>query len=74
MNQPKTDFYALNARRRNASRAKATHAVKSVNKDGSISKMRVHDMDLCRSQEQAEQRKAQLENLNPGRTFVVVEL
>ena len=74
MNQPKSDFYALAARRRNASRAKATHAVKSVNKDGSISKARVHDMDLCRDEVQAQARKTYLESLNPGRTFIVVEL
>jgi len=72
MNQPKTDFYAF--RFRNSIRSKATHAVKRINKNGSVSKAHVSDSCLFTSEEKAETRKFELERFNPGTRFIVVFL
>lgn len=74
-------FRALEARRRNARNATKTHMVKSINKDGSVSKMRPTDLNWQmdafggeNAEAQAEARRAELERLNPGKRFTVVKL
>jgi hypothetical protein len=56
----------------------ARFMVKAVNKDGSISRMAPTrndwKYDAFATAEEAEKRRAQLEELNPGRRFVVVAL
>ena len=52
--------------------------VKSVNKDGSISRMAPTENDwkynAFATADDAEKRRAQLESMNPGRRFAVVAL
>jgi hypothetical protein len=69
-NQPKGDFYALNRRRRNA---RTTHVVRSLNKDGSVSKMHLSDHDRFSSEERALEAVRRREELNPGRRWIVEE-
>ncbi|MGD9749440.1 MAG: hypothetical protein AB7W59_00430 [Acidimicrobiia bacterium] len=78
---PKYAFTALNACRANERNAAKTHMVKSVNKDGSVSKMAPTELTWKLdafggegAEAKAEARKAELERLNPGRRFVVVAL
>ena len=78
MTQPRTDFYAMNARRNAQRNATKTHMVKSVNKDGSVSKMAPTRSDwqlnAFTNSEAAELRARELESMNPGRKFAVVAL
>lgn len=80
-NQPRSDFYALQARRQAESNARKTHMVKNVNKDGSVSKMapttscwQLNAFGGSDAQAKAEARKAELERLNPGSRFTIVTL
>jgi len=58
--------------------ANARFMVKSVNKDGSISRMaptrNAWKYDAFATAEEAEKRRAQLEAMNPGHRYVVVAL
>lgn len=76
--QPRNDFYTMSARRRAAHNATKTHMVKSVNKDGMVSKMAPTRSDwqlnAFTSLEAAEKRVGELEVMNPGRKFTVVAL
>lgn len=73
-----TAFRAITARRHDESNARKTHVVKSVNKDGSISKAAFTTQDWQQrsftSAEAAEARRIELERLNPGSRFAVVAL
>jgi hypothetical protein len=73
-----TAFRALEAARANRAHAAKRFMVKSVNKDGSISRMaptrRDWQRDAFATAEEAEQRRIQLEAMNPGRRFAVVPL
>ncbi|WP_342379403.1 hypothetical protein [Myxococcus stipitatus] len=66
-----------NARAGRANAAKS-FMVKSVNKDGSISRMAPTklswQLDAFATAEEAEARRAELERLNPGSRFAVVAL
>ena len=58
-----------------ANRAKTKKfAVRSLRKDGKVSKAAVHPLNLTNTIEQAETRKAMLESMNPGSSFVIVEI
>jgi hypothetical protein len=77
-----TAFHAYaNARAKRATEQAAATArfmVKSVNKDGSISRMaptrNTWRYDAFATAEDAERRRAQLEAMNPGSRYVVVAL
>lgn len=70
--------WAHGVRSNGARRARMTHVVKSVTKSGAISKMPLSASDWQHnafdSAEKAEKRRAELEKMNPGRRFAVVEL
>ena len=71
----KSTYSAISGRR---ARATKSLVVKSLNKDGSVSRMALtaSDMQLnaFASRDAAETRRAELESMNPGRRFVVVSL
>ena len=52
----------------------ANFVVRSINKDGSISKMVPTSLSYARTQEQAEKIKSDREVLNPGKQFAVFAL
>ena len=63
--KPTTAFRILSSARRK--RADSIFSVKSLNKDGSVSKMKSFETFL--TVEEAEHRRIQLESLNPGKRF-----
>ena len=71
-------FYHLKARRDDARNSTKNFMVKSVKKDGSISKMALTDSDwrlnAFEERADAEKRVAALEAMNPGRSFAIVTL
>lgn len=76
--QTTTAFRAYATARQNRSNATKRFMVKSVNKDGTISRMAptkaAWQLDAFATAEEAEVRRAQLEEMNPGHRFAVVEL
>lgn len=66
-------FNALASNRRKASRSAKAWAVRSLNKDGSVSKARVTDLCLASTMVEAETILARLRSLNPGKSFVVTK-
>jgi hypothetical protein len=73
-----TAFRVYANARRNRAKATKHFMVKSVNKDGSISRMAPTrtswQLDAFATAEEAEVRRAKLEEMNPGHRFAVVEL
>ena len=73
-----TAFRAFEAARANRANAAKSFMVKSVNKDGSISRMAPTklswQLDAFATSEEAEARRAKLEEMNPGQRFAVVGL
>ena len=73
-----TAFRAYTTMRANQAKATKRFMVKSVNKDGSISRMEptkaAWKCDAFEEADAAEARRAELEQLNPGSRFVVVPL
>jgi hypothetical protein len=73
-----TAFRAYATARQNRANAAKSFMVKSVNKDGSISRMAPTklswQLDAFATAEEAEARRAQLEKMNPGSRFAVVAL
>jgi len=74
----KRAFSALNSGRKAQSRARYNFVVKSVNKDGSISRAQLTDSDwqlnAFVTEAEAQKRAEQLESMNPGRRFAVCPL
>ena len=75
-----TDFDHLNARRRNLTNATKTLAVVRVKKDGKPSKF-MRDAQSFRfnaftadEADKAEARRVELEKLNPGNTYVIIDI
>jgi hypothetical protein len=62
----------LSQNRSKAAIAANAFAVRSVNKDGSISKSADTSFTVAATEEEAESIKTRMEGLNPGRKFVVV--
>ncbi|ATB45919.1 hypothetical protein MYMAC_001507 [Corallococcus macrosporus DSM 14697] len=73
-----TAFRAYTTMRANQAKATKRFMVKSVNKDGSISRMAptkaAWQNDAFEDADAAEARRAELERLNPGSRFAVVPL
>jgi hypothetical protein len=73
-----TAFRALAAAHANRAKADKRFLVKSVNKDGSVSRMAptksAWQLDAFATAEGAEKRRAQLEEMNPGCRFAVVPI
>jgi hypothetical protein len=73
-----TAFRALTARRAAETNATKTHMAKSVNKDGTVSRMAPTGSDwqlnAFTTAEAAETRRAELERLNPGKRYIVVAI
>ena len=73
-----TAFRAYATARRERSNEGKSFMMKSLNKDGSVSKMAPTasnwQLDAFVSAEDAERRRTQLEAMNPGRRFEVVTL
>lgn len=73
-----TAFHALRNRHLNDSRAQYRFMVRSLNKDGSLSRMALTNsdwqMNAFRTEAEAQARIAELEGLNPGRRFAVAPL
>ena len=65
-------FTALNNAHQKANASKQNFAVKSLNKNGSISKMA--PIAVFETEEAAENKRMMMEKLNPGSKFVVVSL
>lgn len=74
--QRETAFKILNANRQDRARAKNNFLVKSLNKDGSVSRARFTAVDwqfnAFVAEADAEKRARALEALNPGKKFTVV--
>lgn len=70
-------FHALNKRHRDEANANKRYLVKSVNKGGQVSKTPFTDMnwrlDAFEDKEKAEKRVADLEKMNPGRKYTIVD-
>lgn len=73
-----TAFRAYTSMRANQAKATKRFLVKSVNKDGSISRMAptqtAWQLNAFEEADAAEARRAELERLNPGSRFAVVPL
>jgi hypothetical protein len=73
-----TAFRAFEAARANRANDAKNLMVKSVNKDGSISRIaptkRSWQLDAFTTMDGAEARRAQLAEMNPGQRFAIVEL
>lgn len=71
-------FRTISSLRQDSSRAKKKFMVRSLNKDGSVSKMAktANDWKLnaFESMEGAEQRRDALHKMNPGQSFTIVAL
>ncbi len=71
-------FNAVQEKRQNASNATKNYMVRSLTKDGQVSKARLTQADWqfnsATTMEEAETRKADLEALNPGRKFVITSV
>ncbi len=71
-----TAFTALNARRAGERNAKMKFLVKKLNKDGSVSRSAFTEQDwrfnAFESVHDADARRIQLEDMNPGSTYIVV--
>jgi len=64
----------LSAGRAAAKKAAKSFAVRSLTKAGTVSKVADSPMNLTDTLEQAEARKAMMEKMNPGRSFVIVKI
>jgi hypothetical protein len=73
-----TAFRAFATARANRANAVKRFLVKSVNKDGSISRMALTksawQLDAFVTAEEAERRRSELEAMNPGSRFAVVAI
>ena len=68
-----TAFRMLTENRRRERLAARKFVVRRINRDGSVSKMRPHDLDCLATAEEAEKRIVALKEMNPGSEYTVVE-